>query len=218
MTKLQIGIAGVLILAGAFGLALRQRTNSERQRTIGTLRGESRGLAALREENQRLGRIATELEGYRDDTAEMARLRDEATALVNRLQTAPKKRPAAGERTATITGATSATDAYVYEVGDLDQKPAAVSQGGRPVYPPELRRAGISGKAVVSFVVGANGEIRDVQGVESTHPEFESAAIEAVKKWKFSAGQKAGVPVNARMQAPIIFNMAPSASSGPGWF
>ena len=102
--------------------------------------------------------------------------------------------------------AAAETETRIYDGAEVDQLPVP-TQGSRPVYPPELRRAGVTGEAVVSFVVAANGVIQGVEGISATHPEFEAAAVEAVKKWKFTAGQKSGIPVGVRLQLPVVFSL-----------
>ena len=37
--------------------------------------------------------------------------------------------------------------------------------------------------------------------------EFESAAVQAVSKWKFKPGRKGGRAVNTHMQVPIVFTL-----------
>ena len=43
--------------------------------------------------------------------------------------------------------------------------------------------------------------------MRSTHPAFETSAIEAVSKWTFRPGQKDGRNVPTRMQVPIVFSL-----------
>jgi TonB family protein len=208
------------VVVALAGTVWQWRTNQEERRAIGAVRFEARGLEALRKENQRLERSAAEgaaeREKDRGDAAESGRLRDLATALVERLKA--RSSNASGGNPAPGAAAAAAEMGTGYDLGDVDQKPTVVSQGARPMFPLELRRAGIGGEAVISFVIGADGEIRDLRGVKATHPDFERAAIDAIRKWKFTSGQKAGLPVNTRMQIPIVFNLAPSGVPAPAWF
>jgi len=77
-----------------------------------------------------------------------------------------------------------------------------------PQYPFEMRRAGITGEVLVEFIVDANGDVRNAFAVRSTQREFETAAVQAVSKWKFKPGRKGGRAVNTRMQQPISFSLA----------
>lgn len=94
----------------------------------------------------------------------------------------------------------------VFDPSMLDQTPVPKYQA-RPHYPPEMRRTGISGEVVVDFIVDPNGEVQNVHALRSTQREFESAAIEAVSKWKFRPGRKDGRNVPTHMQVPIVFTL-----------
>jgi periplasmic protein TonB len=95
----------------------------------------------------------------------------------------------------------------LFNLADLDQQPAARFQA-KPVYPFEMRRAGIQGEVLVGFIVDTNGDVREAYAVRSTQREFEQAAIQAVQKWKFRPGRKGGRAVNTRMQVPIVFSIS----------
>lgn len=74
-------------------------------------------------------------------------------------------------------------------------------------YPHEMRRSGMSGEVVVSFVVDRQGEVRAATIVSSTHFAFEAPALQAVTRWKFSPGIKNGVPVDTQVIQPLAFNL-----------
>jgi len=95
----------------------------------------------------------------------------------------------------------------VFDINTLDQKPMPRVQI-QPQYPFEMRRAGIEGEVVVEFIVDTNGDVRNPFIVRSTQREFESAAIQAVSKWKFRPGRKGGRAVNTgRVQQLISFKI-----------
>jgi periplasmic protein TonB len=91
-----------------------------------------------------------------------------------------------------------------FDLAELDTPPEAVKRTA-PLFPAELRAQRISGKALISFVVDANGEVRDVAEVEATHPQFGHAAVQAVSLWRFKPGMKAGKKVACRLHVPILF-------------
>jgi protein TonB len=95
----------------------------------------------------------------------------------------------------------------VFSLDQLDQPPT-VSYQAKPVYPFEMSRAGITGEVTVEFVCDAQGDVREAYAKRSTQREFESAAIQAVSKWKFKAGKKGGKAVNTRMSVSIVFNLS----------
>lgn len=94
----------------------------------------------------------------------------------------------------------------VFDIAMLDQQPNPRFQGA-PTYPFEMRRAGISGEVLVEFIVDTTGDVQNAFAVRSTQREFESAAVQAVSKWKFKPGRKGGRDVPTRMQVPIVFSL-----------
>jgi len=94
----------------------------------------------------------------------------------------------------------------VFDISKLDQIPQAKFRA-KPIYPFDMRRAGISGEVVVEFICDTNGDVLNAFAVRSTQREFEAAAVQAVSKWKFRPGRKGGRAVNTRMQQPISFTL-----------
>jgi len=94
----------------------------------------------------------------------------------------------------------------IFDISKLDQIPVPVVQG-KPQYPFEMRRAGISGSVIVDFIVDTSGNVRNAYAQSSTQREFESAAVQAVSKWRFRPGKKSGKPVNTHMLVPIVFTL-----------
>lgn len=109
----------------------------------------------------------------------------------------PMGRPAAAVRGSGMTN--------LFDLANLDERPTPRFQVA-PVYPFEMRRAGIRGQVMVGFIVDTRGDVREAYVVSSTHREFEQEAVNAVLKWKFRPGRKGGAAVNTRMQVPIQFN------------
>ena len=54
----------------------------------------------------------------------------------------------------------------------------------QPVYPDLARKMNISGTVKVQVVVAPNGTVKDAK-VVGGHPVLASAALEAVRKWRF---------------------------------
>ena len=88
----------------------------------------------------------------------------------------------------------------------IDQLPVARFQC-RPVYPFGLQRQGVSGSAVIGFIVDTDGNVRDPRVLKATHREFGVAALKAVSQWKFRPGSKSGHRVKTRMAVPVIFEL-----------
>jgi len=92
----------------------------------------------------------------------------------------------------------------IFDLSQLDTAPAARVQQ-QPVYPPAMLRAGATGEVKVAFIVDTDGNVRDAYVVTSTREDFDSAAVQAVSKWRFRPGKKNGKAVNTRMTVPIAF-------------
>lgn len=93
-----------------------------------------------------------------------------------------------------------------FTVDQLTHRPVARVQP-QPAYPYEMSRAGISGEVVVEFIINEQGAVIDARVVRSTHREFETAATQAVLKWKFKAGRKDGKAVKVRASQLLEFNL-----------
>ncbi len=198
MTKLQIGIASAIAVAGATGIAVQGKTNTALRQEIAGLH-QPADIVALRTENERLARVANEVAALRRDDAELARVSDEAAALKVQLQAQAARTVVPAKK-----APEPAVSGEVLPMGSVDRLPTAKFRVA-PVYPLEMRNAGTQGEAMVEFIVDAAGKVRNAYAVKSSHPEFGTAAVEAVSKWQFDAGQKGGRAVNTIMTVPIVF-------------
>jgi protein TonB len=93
-----------------------------------------------------------------------------------------------------------------FDVSDLDKQPTAVSQVA-PVYPRELLRGKVEGTVVLLFVVNESGRVEDPRVENSSHPEFEKPAVDALKRWRFQPGSKNGAAVKSFMRLPMRFRI-----------
>jgi len=94
----------------------------------------------------------------------------------------------------------------IFDASSLDTQPAPISQP-EPVFPFEMKRAGIPGDVVVEFIVDTNGNVLNPVIVRSSQREFEANAISAVNKWRFKPGKKGGRSVVTRMSVEITFKL-----------
>ncbi|HUG10737.1 MAG TPA: TonB family protein [Opitutaceae bacterium] len=74
-----------------------------------------------------------------------------------------------------------------------------------PIYPYDLNRSRVEGHATVRMVVSVDGIPREVEAVDSSHPLFAAAAVEAVRMWRFAPGIKEGSPVASNVQQTLRF-------------
>ncbi len=76
-----------------------------------------------------------------------------------------------------------------------------------PAYPPLARSARIQGTVVLQAMIGKQGTIEDLRLV-SGHPMLATAAIEAVRQWRYRPYILNGQPVEVETQITVNFSLA----------
>jgi TonB family protein len=74
----------------------------------------------------------------------------------------------------------------------------------QPVYPAIAKVAKVQGTVEVSVVIDASGNVERAQVVRSI-PQLDAAAVEAVKKWKYSPTVVNGIAVPVKMIVQVTF-------------
>ena len=103
-----------------------------------------------------------------------------------------------------------------FEYRDLDQKPEfpggmnglAQFLGNNIKYPSECIKKGIQGKVLVKFTIFTNGQVGNVNVVQSVHPLLDAEAVRVISllpKWQ--PGKLDGEPVNVYHILPITFKL-----------
>jgi protein TonB len=70
-----------------------------------------------------------------------------------------------------------------------------------PQYTEVARKARIEGIVIIEAIIDRNGNVTDARVLKPLALGLDTAALEAVKRWKFIAGTLNGVPV------PVIYNL-----------
>ncbi len=81
-----------------------------------------------------------------------------------------------------------------------------------PVYPPNCMEEKIEGKVLLRVSINKQGQVADVELINSTHPDMDHAAIEALKQWKFEPAMKKDKPV--AVEFPVIVDFKLRHESG----
>lgn len=77
-----------------------------------------------------------------------------------------------------------------------------------PRYPPQCLRMEIEGRVVIRALVGEDGRPQDVAVLKSSgNAALDQSAIDAVKRWRFAAARRDGVPVRAWVKVPVDFKL-----------
>ena len=84
--------------------------------------------------------------------------------------------------------------------------------GALPRYPGSARRAGREGVVTVRVLVGADGNAASVTVRQrSGREDFDDAAVQAVKKWRFSPARRGKEPVASFHDVRIRFRLDEAA-------
>jgi len=70
-----------------------------------------------------------------------------------------------------------------------------------------LRKAKVEGVVTLIFVLDETGRVEDPRVENSSRPEFEKPALDAIRKWRFSPGQKDGQAVRTYIRVPLRFRV-----------
>ncbi len=89
------------------------------------------------------------------------------------------------------------------------EKPVGPLNNSGPVYPAELRAAGVKGRVIAQFVVGTDGkaDVRTFKVLESDHELFSAAVREALPNMRFTSAEIGGRRVKQLVQQPFVFDM-----------
>lgn len=74
-------------------------------------------------------------------------------------------------------------------------------------YPEIARKAGIEGRVILEFIVDEKGKVSNIKVLRSVGGGLDEAAIEALKKVRFSPGMQRGRPVKVRYTLPVTFKL-----------
>jgi periplasmic protein TonB len=137
--------------------------------------------------------------------------RQPATALARKAPTSPpashaplRSAVAEDQQSAAIGSASPATTAAL-----VPPRPVAGMETNRaPVYPESARRRGEEGRVMLRVDVSAEGTPLDVSVAgTSGHASLDSAALSAVRQWRFIPATQAGRSVAAVAEVPVRFHL-----------
>lgn len=78
----------------------------------------------------------------------------------------------------------------------------------KPRYPESARRKKAQGTSLLRLLVLDNGTVGEILVEQSAgHPDLDSAAVEAVKKWRFEPARDDGRPIAIWVRLPVRFEL-----------
>lgn len=85
--------------------------------------------------------------------------------------------------------------------------PPRQTHAPQPKYPKSEREAHHQGTVRLTLVVSSDGVPRDIAVSQTLTPDFDEAAIDAVKEWKFTPAIKDGKPIAVQISLEIEFRL-----------
>ena len=101
------------------------------------------------------------------------------------------------------------TDTELQRPGPITQKPIALAKSVNFVYPRTAKLAGLSGSALVQFVVDTSGRAKPetITCLKATYKDFADAATAVVKTMEFVPATLEGHKIEQLVQYPIDFKL-----------
>ena len=95
-----------------------------------------------------------------------------------------------------VGGGEGGVNNVVYEAGDVDEEAQSINEVN-PQYPERAKKLGVSGYVKVYLVIDVYGNVTQSQVVSVDPPGygFETAALTAIRQWKFEPAKLGGYPV-----------------------
>ena len=84
--------------------------------------------------------------------------------------------------------------------------PKPISTNRIPAYPQQARADGKTGAVLLEIVVLADGTVANVKVVRGEEP-FASAAVEAVKGWRYEPARYKGLPISVYRTFQVTFRL-----------
>lgn len=85
---------------------------------------------------------------------------------------------------------------------------AAYLKNPEPIYPPLSQRLGEEGRVLLRVLVDAEGRAERVELKSgSGHPRLDQAALDTVRRWRFTPARRGADPVAAWVLVPLTFHL-----------
>jgi len=107
-------------------------------------------------------------------------------------------------RSMLLTCFTAAAQPPVFRPGPEVAAPFVVAKA-KPAYTEEARLAKLEGSVLLSLVVVADGQPRDIQVARPLGLGLDESAVENVRTWQFKPGTRSGTPVDVQVNEEVFF-------------
>ncbi len=95
--------------------------------------------------------------------------------------------------------------------GNRDTKPGfdTAALNRLVIYPEPARRQKISGTVIVEVMVSDKGKVTGTSIVQGVHPLLDTAAAEALRKYRFTPARQGDKPVKGSIRLPLVYVLKP---------
>jgi TonB family protein len=93
-----------------------------------------------------------------------------------------------------------------YTLGPGVREPGRTSFVG-PVYPASARASGTQGTVILEAIIAKDGRVRDERVLRSPGPEFDRAAVAALKQWSYEPTLLNGEPIELLITVTMAFSL-----------
>ena len=76
------------------------------------------------------------------------------------------------------------------------------------IYPQAAKDQGIQGKVFVNVIIDEKGTVTETSILKSVNEDCDKAAMDAIKKTKFTPGIKDNKPVKSEVTIPVMFKLS----------
>jgi TonB family protein len=103
-------------------------------------------------------------------------------------------------------------DKYFVAVDEMPEPIGGIAAIQRNIKYPEIaKRAGIEGKVYILAYIDENGNVTKTTVLKGIGGGCDEAAMNAIKKVKFTPGRQRGKPVKVQVSVPVIFKLSNNA-------
>jgi TonB family protein len=92
----------------------------------------------------------------------------------------------------------------------INVKPSAMTIVNKvqPVYPPDAKKAKVSGSVLLSAVIGKDGTVEKLSVIKSVRADVDTSALDAVRQWRYQPFLLNGDPVEVKTTISVVYSLA----------
>jgi TonB family protein len=77
----------------------------------------------------------------------------------------------------------------------------------QPVYPPDAKKAKVSGAVTLSAVIGKDGTVENLIVIKSVRTDVDHSALDAVRQWRYQPYLLNGEPVEVKTTIHVVYSL-----------